>query len=539
MVDAATKALLGREPLPHPKVLTMSNETIRTPIEAQLDAFFAQYVASDMAKGLAYGIAGPAGLRHAAGFGVVSDDGLVPDVDTVFPIASMSKSFIACAALIARDRGLLSLNDPITAYFPEFSAAGTAEDPCDPPTLGMLLSMSGGLTEDNSWVDPFIDASEEELLAQVGKGLRYSHVPGAVYEYSNLGYTLAGIAVGRAAGMPIEHFVRDEIFGPLGLTSTCFDNAAPEDVTRATGYHLDTQGNWIGYPYVASAAFAAAGGIMSSVRDLTRWVSWLGSAFRAPQEDDVPVLSRASRRELQRLHILDAPAVTLAANGALQPTITGYGLGLRIDVDVAHGTLVAHGGGLPGFSLFMCWHPDSGHGIVALTNSHRGSAGTLAMDALSRLLGYDDTPSETIQLWPETTQLRESAERLVRGWEDQLAAEIFAPNVDFDRPLTERRAEIEELVAQIGPLGEPRPVHDIVSAATAADVTWSIPGANGELICMIHLTPVEPAQIQEFVVQAVPAGRPRAAAPVDISPRRANLAGSAFSPLRNVRVELG
>lgn len=516
----------------------MSNETIRIPIESQLDAYFAHYVAADTAKGLAYGISGPGGLRHGRGFGVVSDDGLVPDVDTVFPIASMSKSFIACAALIARDRGALSLHDPITAYFPQFSASGTADDPCEPPTLGMLLSMSGGLTEDNSWVDPFIDATEEVLLEQVAKGLRYSHVPGAVYEYSNLGYTLAGLAVGRAVGRPIEDFVRDEIFTPLHLDATCFDNAAPSDVRRATGYHLDTGGNWVGYPYVASAAFAAAGGIMSSVRDLTTWISWLGAAFRAPQDGDVPVLSRASRREMQRLHIVDTPSVTVTTGGALHPSVSGYGLGLRIDLDLQRGPIVAHGGGLPGFSLFMCWHPDSGHGIVALTNSHRSSAGILCMDALGTLLAYDDTPAETIVLWPETVHLRASVERLIRSWDDELAAEVFAPNVDFDRPLVERRAEINELVAEVGPLGEARPAHDIVSAATAADVTWSIPAARGELLCMIHLTPVEPAQVQEFVIQAVPVGRPRTAAPVDISPRRGNPGDTTITALRNVRVEL-
>lgn len=516
----------------------MSNETIRIPIESQLDAFFAQYVAADTAKGLAYGVSGPDGLRHSSGFGVVSDEGLVPDADTLFPIASMTKSFIACAALIARDREWLSLDDPITAYFPQFSASGTADDPCDPPTLGMLLSMSGGLTEDNSWVDPFIDASEEVLLEQVAKGLRYSHVPGSVYEYSNLGYTLAGLAVGQAAGRPIEQFVRDEIFVPLGLRSTCFDNAAPAGVARATGYHLDVDGTWVGYPHVASAAFAAAGGIMSSVRDLATWVSWLGSAFRAPQDDDVPVLSRASRREMQRLHIVDAPSVTVGANGSLHPSISGYGLGLRIDLDLQRGPLVAHGGGLPGFSLFMCWHPDSGHGIVALTNSHRSSAGSLCMEALGNVLAYDDTPSETIVLWHETVRLRESVDRLVRVWDDELAHQAFAPNVDFDRPLAERRSEIAELVAKVGPLGEPRPSNDIVSAATAADVTWSIPGARGELLCMIHLTPVEPAQVQEFVIQAVPVGQPRAAAPVDLSPRRGNPSDTTISTMRNVRVEI-
>jgi len=69
-------------------------------------------------------------------------------------------------------------------------------------------------------------------------------------------------------------------------------------------------------------------------------------------------------------------------------------------------------------------------------------------------------------------------------------------------------------------------------------VTWSIPGARGELLCMIHLTPVNPARIQEFVVQAIPAGRPRSARPIDISPHRPGLGEAFLGQMGNVRVLL-
>jgi CubicO group peptidase (beta-lactamase class C family) len=302
----------------------MSNENIPVPVETELDALFGQYTAANQARGLVYGLLAPEGLVHCAGFGVVNDAGLGPDENTVFPIASMSKSFIACAALLARDRGALSLEDPITKWVPEFSATGTIEDPCQPPTVRMLFSMSGGLTEDNSWVDPLIEASEQDLLAQVSRGLRYSHVPGTVYEYSNLGYTLAGLAVARAAGQPIERLVEDEVLAPLRLTSTCFDNAAPADIVRATGYSLDANGQWVPFPHVASGAFAAAGGLMSSVRDLATWVTWLGSAFRTPSSQDVGLLSRSSRRELQRIHMIETPTVGCISASAVTAWVCGY-----------------------------------------------------------------------------------------------------------------------------------------------------------------------------------------------------------------------
>lgn len=523
----------------------MSSEHQLVPVEQELDALFASYPAAGQSKGLVYGLVGPEGLLHSRGFGVVDDDGLVPDADTVFPIASMTKSFVACAALVARDQGILDLDAPISDFFPEFPGGGTPDDPYEPPTLRMLFSMSGGLTEDNSWVDPFIDAPIDELLVQVSKGLRYSNAPGSVYEYSNLGFTLAGLAVGRAAGRPIEEFVRDEVLVPLGLTSTWFDNAAPEAGTfaRGIGYSLDSAGAWVPFPPVASGAFAAAGGLQSSVRDLARWVTWLGAAFRSPNgtehADGAPeVLSRASRRELQRLHALDLPSMTAQPDGTTRMMVSGYALGLMVLQDLHRGTVVSHAGGLPGFTLYMCWHRDSGHALVTLTNSHRGNPVALTRDALYLLLDRHDTAARTITLWPETVELRASAESLVRQWDDGLAAQIFAKNIDFDRPLAERRRAIEEMVEQVGPLAAQRPMADVTSAATPADVTWTIPGERGELVCMVHLTAVQPARIQEFEVRAVPYDRPRSARPDDISARRAGLGRPSLNSLPNVRVLL-
>ncbi len=517
----------------------MSTEYQQTPLCDELDAFFARYTAANQSKALVYGLVGPDGLLHSAGFGSANDEGAVPDADTVFPIASMSKSFTACAALLARDRGLINLDAPITDFFPEYSATGTFDDPCDPPTVRMLFSMAGGLTEDNAWVDPFIDMSVEDMLARVAKGLRYSSLPGTVYEYSNLGYALAGLAVGLAVDRPIEEWVHEEVIAPLGLTSTWFDAYAPATAhTRATAYSLDPDGAWVAYPPAASGAFASAGGIQSTVRDLASWVSWLGSAFRPPVEDDRNPVGRAARREMQRLHQVDVPTLALRPNGDWHLGVGGYGLGLQITEDLYRGTIVSHGGGLPGYKLYMIWHPDSGHGIVVLTNSHRGDPTAMAHEALSRVLERHATAARTVRLWPSTVELRLSAEKLIRNWDDQLAAEIFAENVDFDRPIAARRAEIEQFVADIGPLGPPRPVADITSAATPADITWAIPGERGELICMVHLTPVQPAQIQEFEVKAVPYDRPRSVRPSDISLRRTALGAASVSPLPNVRVLL-
>lgn len=514
----------------------MSFETSRVSVEDQLDALLEAYVRADQAPGLVYGIVDEGGLAHTAGFGRANPAGAAPDADTPFPIASMSKSFVAATTLLCRDRGLLRLDDPITVHVPQLRAVGVRDEPWEPPTLRMLLSMSGGLTEDNSWVDPQIGMADEELLALVGAGVRFSNAPGVVYEYSNLGYALVGLALEQVTGEPLEQLVTRELLGPLGLRATTFSHSAHPEHLRAHGHRLDTDAAWEPLPAAQSQSFAAAGGVVSTVRDLATWVTWLGEAFRPARSGSPDVLSRAARRELQRVETVIPPTLALGPDGTWRATAAGYGLGLIVEHDVHRGVVVSHSGGLPGFVLHMRWHPGSGLGLVLASNSHRGDAAGLAARAFAQLLTVRDVPSATVRLWPETVRLRRRVDELVRGWTPELAVEVLAENVDVDRPLAERRVDIAELIAQVGPLRAPYPEADVVSAATPADVTWAIPGERGELVVMIHLTPFTPARVQELVVVARPFGVPRSAAPLDVSPRRSALGAASLSALPNVAV---
>jgi CubicO group peptidase (beta-lactamase class C family) len=516
----------------------MPGKALAVQIETELDAMFGAFIAAEQAPGLVYGLVGPDGLHHSRGFGRRDDSGDVPDLDTIFPIASMSKSFFACAALIARDRGLISLQDPIDKWVPEFRLSDLGIEPDGTPTIEMLFSMSAGLPEDDSWVDPVIDVPMKALLGIVEDGVRLSYPPGSGFEYSNLGYQMGCLAVSRAVGKPIEKFVEQEILRPLGLSSTFTDTSVPHGAAQAAGHSLDLDGNWVPYPVLTSDAFLGASGLVSTVRDLARWVTWLGAAFRPQEQEQEVVLSRMSRREMQRVHIPIQPVLIYSDSGAMRSDMVGYGLGLMTQEDAHRGTLVHHSGGLPGFHLHMRWHPRSGNGVVVLTNSRRGDVAAVAAGALGHALARQRVPSGTLQLWPDTTRLRAKTDSLIRDWSDVLAAEIFSDNVDLERSLGERRKEIEALVDKVGPLLEPRDEPAVISAVTPADVTWSIPGMNGELICMIHLTPVGPARVQEIVVSAGSRTEPRVVRPVDLSGRRTRWGDAFISAQTNVELQL-
>jgi len=82
--------------------------------------------------------------------------------------------------------------------------------------------------------------------------------------------------------------------------------------------------------------------------------------------------------------------------------VRSYGLGLQVTDDLHRGTVLSHAGGLPGFKLFMTWHPVSDLGSIVLTNSHRGDPVTMCAEALGRALARADAPSAEVHLWPET-----------------------------------------------------------------------------------------------------------------------------------------
>lgn len=106
-------------------------------------------------------------------------------------------------------------------------------------------------------------------------------------------------------------------------------------------------------------------------------------------------------------------------------------------------------------------------------------------------------------IWPETAAARLSVEQLIRCWDTELAADLFADNVDLDEPLTRRRAAIADLVDAIGPLDatslpltESAPI-----STTPARLAWSIPGRNGLLRCEISLTPQSSPRVQKLSVR--------------------------------------
>jgi CubicO group peptidase (beta-lactamase class C family) len=458
------------------------------------DALFRSVVDDGSALGIAYGLVDRTGLVDAGGHGVVREGGPRPGPATAFRIASMSKSFTAAAILLLAERGALCLTDPVARHVPEFAAVRPPTTDSPPVTVGMLLSMAGGLPTDDPWADRQEAMSRAEFGRLLTAGVRFVHPPGTAYEYSNLGYALLGCVVEAASGEPFHAFVTERLLDPLGMAATRYEPPAAARGGVATG-HVRVDGRWHALPFSRAGVFSAMGGLFSTVEDLARWVRWLADAYPPRDGAESGPLSRAARRSMQQVRQARPPA---------GDDPIGYGYGLMIHHDADHGTLVSHSGGYPGFGSHMRWHPGTGLGVVTLTNARYVTAAEKAGEVLRTLLA--DAPEPPAELWPETVRARGAVERLLRGWDEEFAADWLADNVALDLDLALRRARIERLVGEVGPLAEPDADGAPLRTDSAAHVVWEVKGERGSLRCEVRLTPQQPPKVQTLNVRRLGRG---------------------------------
>ena len=274
-----------------------------------------------------------------------------PTADSIFRIASMSKSFTAQAILLLRDRGALKLEDLITSYLPWTGTIGLPADSA-PITIRDLLTMGAGLPTDDPWGDRQEYLPLPDFDALVGAGLTFNRKVNTGFEYSNLGYALLGRIISAVSGQPYQTFMKREIQDPLGMTtSTYFSDLVPESL-RAHGYAKFESGV-VPEPTTSNGAFTPMGGLHSSVKELALWVS----------------MFQTGKSEAQNPYRLVQSVLAKEQGEIAERIITSsYGYGLYIDEDATLGRFVSHSGGYPGFGSHMRWHRESGWGIIGLAN---------------------------------------------------------------------------------------------------------------------------------------------------------------------------
>ncbi len=424
--------------------------------------------------------------------------------DTVFRIASMSKSFLGAAVLACRDDGLLDLHAPITTYLPE-----TVIHHDDRPvtvTGAMLLSNRAGFGEDNAWGDRNLGTSRSELAASLADGIRLTAAPGTTYQYSNLGISLLGRAVEAVTGKEVEEVVRERIIDPLGLESTAYvADVYPTSLLAQGARTFDDGETFVPEPFVGSGALACIGSMFSTVDDIAAWMWFLGSALSdAPERSDL--LAPSSRRELQQMHT----PIPMHPDrfGDRDLVAAGYGYGVVVEEDRRFGRVVQHAGGLPGFSSHMRWHAATGLGVVAFGNSDEFGAGRVASAVLRDVLEGVHAPSAVVRPWPATVDAARRVDTALRARRLFTDMTGFAGNVLQDIPPSVRDSRLTALLTEIGGARAPQPsfTDRVVSAGTEADLRWRIEGVRADLLVDVRMIGLPVPLIQELSIVAAARG---------------------------------
>jgi len=264
--------------------------------------------------------------------------------ETRYPIASITKSFVAVAVLRLRDAGSLALDDPVQRHLPEAPAG---------PTIATLLSHSSGIQREvpkSGW-ETLEFPSLEQVVGSLGE-VELVLEGGGEWHYSNLGFVLLGEVVARLAATPIERYLDERILGPLELEATTWDPAEP----AARGYltHPFADSVFDEPPDTDKGGTAAAGGLWSTTGDLARWGAFL-------HEPDPEVLAPETLAEMRRLRVM----------AETQRWSRGWGLGLVL-YRFGDRVFVGHDGGAMGAVSTVLVEQESGVGAVVLANTTAG-----------------------------------------------------------------------------------------------------------------------------------------------------------------------
>jgi CubicO group peptidase (beta-lactamase class C family) len=410
--------------------------------------------------GLVYGLVVDDSLVFYGGTGFSNlEQNLAANENSLFRIASMTKSFTAMAILKLRDDGLLALSDPISTYLPELDPLYYLTSDAPPISIYNLLTMTAGFPEDNPWGDRFLDIGDDALMELVAGGISFSTVPGTQYEYSNLGFGLLGQIISRASGQSYQDYISGNILHPLGMRHTYYeyDEAPYEEL--ALGYRLE-DGEWASEPLLHDGALGAMGGMITSIADFSKYVSFHLSAWPARNDPDTGPVKRSTLREMHHMYNPRYYKDPDRFGDPAYPVIRGYGFGLVAMKDQEGILELGHNGGLPGFGSSYMFFPHHGIGIMAFSNLTYvgGKVRSANYRVMKELIEQGLFKARTLPVSEVLERRKEQVKELLLTWDPELEKELVAENLYMDIPRDKRIQESAELLDQLGEILSTGPI---------------------------------------------------------------------------------
>lgn len=390
----------------HATTKTASPEFAATVDAPGVAATIREILGRHAAVGLALAVVRSGGLALFHGHGLADIGSRTPVTqDTVFRIGSVTKTFTAIAVMQLWEQGLVDLDAPANDYLRAFRLV-PARSGFRPATVRQLLTHTAGIPEVVHVADLLRPGSGPlgarpalrsvragapmPTLAEYYRGrLRTVVEPGTAFAYTNHGFATLGQIVEDVSGVPLERYLRERVFEPLGMADTDLVRSARVASRLATGYALGRRGakavpdrDWIG---------PGDGAAHSTARDLARYLT---------------TLAGGGANEHGRVLGPVTLATMFEAHYQPDPRLPGIGLAF-FRHDAGGHLVVGHDGILPGFNSTLLVAPDDGVGLIALTNGSPGAMAWMPAEfgrLLRDLLGVPDGVRHDLPHHPEVWQ---------------------------------------------------------------------------------------------------------------------------------------
>ena len=351
-------------------------------LDAKIRAGMARYGVPGVAVGLLN-----RGVEYVRGYGVTNVDYPVDvDGDTVFRVASTTKTFTGTAVMRLVEAGAMRLDDRVRTYLPDFRTSDPSV--AERVTVRQLLNHSAG------WLgDDFQDTGQgDDAVARYVDGvarLPQLTAPGTVFAYNNAALSVAGRLVEVVTGTPYETALRGLLLDPLGLAHSRFfaDEVIGFNVAAP---HTVVDGRAVVEPsfYRLPRGLNPAGGLISSARDQLRYARFHLGNGTVPGGSS-RLLTQRSLLTMRSRH---------GPGGTLFVELDGMGVSWMLRPSAEGVRVVQHGGDLPGQHSGFLLVPDRGFALTMLTNSEGGPAllSQFFVDdwALRRFAGISNLPAQ-------------------------------------------------------------------------------------------------------------------------------------------------
>lgn len=297
-------------------------------------------------------------VLFSKGFGMANHEHDIPNTtQTKFRTGSVGKQFTTASVMQLKEQGKLNVDDTLDKYIPDYPHG-------DKITIHHLLTHTSGIVNVTSLPEfqqriRLPTTLEQNIQLFKEKPLEFE--PGEKFKYCNSGYLLLGYIIEKVSGQSYEEYLKDNIFGPLGMENSGYDHPSTILKHRASGYNLTKKG-LINGPYNDMSAPHAGGALYSTVEDLLLWDQGLYTET---------ILKKSS---------LDKMFTPFKGN---------YGYGWRIDEIFGH-KRIHHGGSIiGGFQMHIARYVDDGILIVFMCNLQPVNTRKISEDLAAIVFGKE------------------------------------------------------------------------------------------------------------------------------------------------------